>query len=192
MLGPPISICSIHSSIDAPLFTVFTNGYKLTTTKSKGAIFNSANGLVAGNNPFQVVWLNDERREKYLGALRKLADSRPDIPALPRMVFDGNQAADPAGNTLLSELLQHSTVGGKQLIAPVVWLGDAIAIKDPTTAIFRRQGGANLLVVGQREDLAVSLLAMSIVGLAAAHDPHPGGKFGRPARFVLFEPAIAE
>ena len=177
---------------DSSLILSEENSAARLLTRPGEAIYNDANGLVAGNNPFQVVWLNDERREKYLGALRKLADSRPDIPALPRMVFDGNQAADPAGNTLLSELLQHSTVGGKQLIAPVVWLGDAIAIKDPTTAIFRRQGGANLLVVGQREDLAVSLLAMSIVGLAAAHDPHPGGKFGRPARFVLFEPAIAE
>jgi len=35
-------------------------------------------------------------------------------------------------------------------------------------------------------------LAMSMVSLAAAHDPYPGGALGRPARFVVFEPAIAE
>jgi len=49
-----------------------------------------------------------------------------------------------------------------------------------------------LLVVGQREDLGVSLLAMGIVSLAAGHDAHPGGAFGRPGRFVLLEPAVAE
>jgi len=161
-------------------------------TRPGEAIYNDANGMVAGNNPFQVVFLNDERRERYLGALRRLADRRTDIPALPRMVFDGNEAADPAGNALLAELLGKGTVGGKPEGAPLAWLGDAIAIKDPTAAIFRRQGGANLLIVGQREDLGVSLLAMSMVSLAAAHDPHPGGGVGRAARFVLFEPAIAD
>ena len=161
-------------------------------TRPGEAIYNDANGMVAGNNPFQVVFLNDERRERYLGALRALADRRTDIPAVPRMVFDGNEAADPAGNPLLRELLAAGTVHGKQLTAPLAWLGDAIAIKDPTAAIFRRQGGANMLIVGQREDLGTSLLAMSMMSLAASHDPHPGGAQGRAARFVLFEPAIAE
>ena len=161
-------------------------------TRPGEAIYNDANGMVAGNNPFQVVFLNDERRERYLGALRQMADRRTDIPAVPRLVFDGNQAADPAGNPLLVELLSSRTVHGRELTAPLAWLGDAIAIKDPTAAIFRRQGGANMLIVGQREDLGTALLAMSIVTLAAAHDPHPGGAMGRAARFVLFEPAIAD
>ncbi|MFM8633256.1 MAG: FtsK/SpoIIIE domain-containing protein, partial [Planctomycetia bacterium] len=161
-------------------------------TRPGEAIYNDANGMVAGNSPFQVVFLNDERRERYLGALRALADRRTDIPQVPRIVFDGNQAADPAGNPLLTELLGDGTIHGKQPVAPLAWLGDAIAIKDPTAAIFRRQGGANLLIAGQREDLGTSLLAMAIVSLAAGHDPHPGGGIGRAARFVLLEPAIAE
>ncbi|NBW87350.1 MAG: DNA translocase FtsK, partial [Planctomycetia bacterium] len=161
-------------------------------TRPGEAIYNDANGMVEGNNNFQVVFLTDERRERYLGALRALADRRTDIAQLERIVFDGNQAADPAGNPLLTELLHAGTVQGRELPAPLAWLGDAIAIKDPTAAIFRRQGGANLLIVGQREDLGSSLLAMSVVSLASGHDPHPGGGLGRPGRFVLFEPAIAE
>ena len=148
--------------------------------------------MVEGNNPFQVVFLTDEQREQFLGDLRKLADRRTDIPHLERIVFDGNQAADPAHNPLLTEMLAHGTIGGQELLAPLAWLGDAIAIKDPTAAIFRRQGGANMLIAGQREDLGTSLLAMSIVSLAAEHDPHPGGALGRAARFVVMEPAIAE
>ena len=161
-------------------------------TRPGEAIYNDANGMVAGNNPFQVVFLNDERRERYLGSLRRLADRRTDIPPVPCMVFDGNQAADPAGNPLLDELLATQTVHGRDLTAPLAWMGDAIAIKDPTAAIFRRQGGANMLIVGQREDLGTSLLAMAVVSLAACHDPYRGGAMGRPARFVLLEPAIAE
>ena len=161
-------------------------------TRPGEAIYNDANGMVEGNNPFQVVFLTDEQREQYLGDLRKLADARTDIPQLERIVFDGNQAADPALNPLLSEMLEQGTVAGHELLAPLGWLGDAIAIKDPTTAIFRRQGGANMLIVGQREDLGTSLLAITIVSLAAEHDPHPGGGLGRTARFVVLEPAIAE
>jgi DNA segregation ATPase FtsK/SpoIIIE-like protein len=161
-------------------------------TRPGEAIYNDANGMVEGNNPFQVVFLTDEQREQYLGALRTLADRRTDIPHLDRIVFDGNQPADPAGNPMLTELLASGTVKGQELVAPLAWLGDAIAIKDPTAAIFRRQGGANMLVVGQREDLGTAILAMSLVSLAACSDPHPGGALGRPARFVLMEPAIAE
>jgi len=161
-------------------------------TRPGEAIYNDANGMVEGNNPFQVVFLTDEQREQYLGALRKLADRRTDIPQLERIVFDGNQAADPALNPLLTEMLASGTVQGRDLVAPLAWLGDAIAIKDPTAAIFRRQAGANLLIVGQREDLGTSLLAMSVVSLAAEHDPFPGGGLGRAARFVVLEPAIAE
>ncbi|MBM4023149.1 MAG: cell division protein FtsK, partial [Planctomycetes bacterium] len=161
-------------------------------TRPGEAIYNDANGMVEGNNPFQVVFLTDEQREQYLGDLRKMADRRTDIPHLERIVFDGNQAADPALNPLLGEMLEKGTVQGQELLAPLAWLGDAIAIKDPTAAIFRRQGGANMLIAGQREDLGTSLLAMSIVSLAAEHDPHPGGGLGRVARFVVLEPAIAE
>jgi hypothetical protein len=42
-----------------------------------------------------------------------------------------------------------------------------VAIKDPACAVFRRQGGANLLVVGQQEQMALGMLATSIVSLAA-------------------------
>lgn len=161
-------------------------------TRPGEAIYNDANGMPEGNNPFQVVWLGEERRERYLGKLRALADSRTDIPALPRLVFDGNEAADPAANRMLAELLDSGTLQGTAPLTPQAWLGDAIAIKDPTVAAFRRQGGTNLLIVGQREDLATRILALATVSLAAGSDPHPGGGIGRAARFALFEPAIAE
>jgi len=182
---------------DSSLILSEDNSAARLLTRPGEAIYNDANGMVEGNNPFQVVWLSDDRREKYLGDLQQLAAQRTDIKPLPRIVFDGNQAADPAGNSLLGEMLtQGTTASGpldtKQQAVAMAWLGDAIAIKDPTAAPFRRQGGSNLLIVGQRQDLATSLLAMSMIGLAAGHDPFPGGGLGRAARFVLFEPAIAE
>ncbi len=40
--GPPMSICSTHSSMLAPESTVSVNGYRLTTTSSNAAMPSSA------------------------------------------------------------------------------------------------------------------------------------------------------
>src|SRR5262249_28731071 len=56
----------------------------------------------------------------------------------------------------------------RRLTAPFhAWLGEAIAIKDPTAAIFRPISGANLLAVGQQDDAALGMLATGMVSLAA-------------------------
>ena len=51
--------------------------------------------------------------------------------------------------------------------APAAWLGDPVAIKDPTAAVFRQHGGANLLMIGQSEDAARALFVASALSLAA-------------------------
>ena len=40
------------------------------------AIYNDANGLIEGNNPFQVVWLSDQERDSYLQQITELARQR--------------------------------------------------------------------------------------------------------------------
>ena len=42
-----------------------------------------------------------------------------------------------------------------------------MAIKDPTAAVFLRQNGSNLLMVGHREEAALGVLAACFVSLAA-------------------------
>ncbi len=59
------------------------------------------------------------------------------------------------------------------------WLGDAIAIKDPTAAIFRTHSGNNLLIVGQNEEAALAIFAAALLGLAAQHD--------RSAEFLILD-----
>src|SRR5216684_1796224 len=57
------------------------------------AIYNAANGLVQGNDFFQVVWINDDRREQYLTRIQQLADDRHFVPPAPQIVFEGNAPA---------------------------------------------------------------------------------------------------
>ena len=54
------------SEADAHLILSEDNSAARLLSRPGEAIYNDANGLVEGNNPFQVVWLGDDRREQYL------------------------------------------------------------------------------------------------------------------------------
>jgi hypothetical protein len=142
------------------------------------AIYNDANGLVEGNNPFQIVWLPDERREDYLEGIQELARQRRFLPPHAQIVFEGNAPADVGKNDLLQRLLSApnwpaSTKSGQ------AWLGESIAIKDATAAVFRSQSGSNLLIVGQNDEAALGIMATALIGLSAQHAP--------PARFSILD-----
>jgi hypothetical protein len=152
------------SESDAHLILSDDNTAARLLSRPGEAIYNDANGLFEGNHPFQVVWLPDHEREQYLERLSALADARHVQPP-PAIVFEGNTAADPSKNELLRDCLQQPRPTG--LAAPRAWLGAAVAIKDPACAVFRRQGGNNLLIVGQQEQMALGMLATCIVSLGA-------------------------
>ena len=146
------------SDADAQLILSKDNNAARLLSRPGEAIYNDQNGLVEGNDPFQVVWLSEEKREQLLSELRDRAgDKYP-----PPLVFAGNTSADIATNHTLSQILNTPTVSK----APLAWLGDPVAIKDPTAGVFRNLGGANLLVIGQNEPGARGLFASAIAGLA--------------------------
>jgi DNA segregation ATPase FtsK/SpoIIIE, S-DNA-T family len=81
------------------------------------------------------------------------------------------------------------------------WLGSAVAIKDPTDAVFRPQSGSNLLVVGPSDEQALGVLSVSVVSLAAQLGPLAGAATAIPRgensparlqRFYIFDGARPE
>src|SRR5262249_52591361 len=50
-----------------------------------------------------------------------------------------------------------------------ILLGAPNSIKGPTEAVFRRQSGNHLLIVGQREEAALAMLVTAQIALAAQH-----------------------
>ncbi len=134
------------------------------------AIYNDAGGLVEGNNPFQVVWLPDEERDRVLAKVRAHAASHPPKRQSELILFEGNAPAHFEANRPMrlarARALQHTPSG-----PPLLWFGDAISIKDPTAVALRRQTGTNIMLVGQREDAALALAAASMVSLAAQFQP---------------------
>jgi len=149
-------------------------------------IYNDAAGAIEGNSPFQVVWLPDEERDSQLKRVRVLAlehDWKGDGP----IVFEGNSPADIRDNALLRAALECPPT-----LPPRCWLGAPNSIKGPTEVVFRRQSGDHLLIVGQRDETISTMMADSLLALAA-HYPPGDAKFfvfhvgGSSARDLLME-----
>src|SRR5690606_2364657 len=153
------------SEADSQMILGDNNSAARLLTRPGEAIYNDAGGLVEGNSPFQVAWLPDEQREQYLDGIRKLADERGDSHA-PGVVFEGNAPADYRKNARLTELLNAASVP-ETVAAPHAWLGEPVAIKEPTAVVFRRQSGANALIIGQQEESALAMMQSSVISLAA-------------------------
>ncbi|WP_161602224.1 FtsK/SpoIIIE domain-containing protein [Tautonia marina] len=170
------------SEADASLILSDDNTAARLLSRPGEAIYNDANGRLEGNNIFQVVWLPDERREEYLRRIASLADER-NVRVRKPIVFEGNIAPDPANNEPLATLLEAEAYPDPLPKASLAWLGEPVAIKAPTAMHFRRLAGAHLLIVGQNEEAARGLMAMTMISLAA-HRPD--------ARFVLLDGTPAD
>ena len=127
-------------------------------------IYNDAAGMIEGNSPFQAVWLAEEVRDNYLAQIRARADASGKQYAEP-FVFEGNAPADVRENLPLRALLDGT--GGKPAFPARVWLGAPNAIKGPTEAVFPRQSGSNLLLVGQAEERTATMFVLSLIALSA-------------------------
>ena len=99
------------------------------------AIYNDAGGRVEGNSPFQVAFLPDEKRDTWLGENARRAKGRFDD--LPRIVFEGDARAPIRLSPAVRGSAKPDPRGNVRL-----WLGEAVAIKDPTCVRLARAAGA--------------------------------------------------
>jgi hypothetical protein len=157
------------SEADSQLILADNNGAARLLSRPGEAIYNDAGGSIEGNSPFQVAWLADETRDRYLAEVERHAAGAAIQPP-PTIVFEGNTDAEIAGNAPLAALLAQPAWRGDR-VAPRVYLGEAVTIKDPTAAPLPRQSGANLLIIGQHDQSAAALLAGALVSLAAQQGP---------------------
>jgi DNA segregation ATPase FtsK/SpoIIIE, S-DNA-T family len=140
---------------------------RLLTRPGEG-IYNDTAGSMEGNSPFQTVWLSDEVRDLYLDQVTALNAKQPSSMPAP-IIFEGNEPAQVQENEWLAPLLLNERISAPTQAS--VWLGAPNSIKGATEVIFRRQSGSNLLVVGQRPEATQSMLAVSLIALAAQYPP---------------------
>jgi DNA segregation ATPase FtsK/SpoIIIE, S-DNA-T family len=200
-----IRIALMCNEADAYLIMDQDNPAPRLLSRPGEGIYNDAAGSIAGNSPFQTVWLPEEVRDRFLAKIRDRADQDQKKYPGP-FVFEGNAPADVRDNPLLNELLNApgrrpgsagvppattkfagetpalpGTGSTKHIPAPArTWLGAPNSIKGPTEAVFQRQSGSNLLVVGQSEERSVTLVGIALVSLAAQYPKNA-------ARFVLLD-----
>jgi DNA segregation ATPase FtsK/SpoIIIE-like protein len=157
------------SEADSQLILGDNNSAARLLSRPGEAIYNDAGGLVEANSPFQIAWLPDEEREGYLTHVRQLAHEKHAERREPPVVFEGNAPADIRKNLKLGKLIDASQ--WTQTTAPLAWVGEPVAIKDPTAIPLRRVSGANLLVIGQQEESALAVMLACMISLAAQHTP---------------------
>ena len=195
-----IRIALMCNEADAYLIMDQDNPAPRLLTRPGEGIYNDMAGSLEGNSPFQTVWLPEEVRDSYLAKIRARADQNQNHYPGP-FVFEGNAPADVKENYLLNELLRRRpslvgptcrsarTRGPSETARPTeskvpttarIWLGAPNSIKGPTEAVFQKQSGSNLLIVGQSEERSLTLLAVALVSLAAQY-------LKNAARFILLD-----
>ncbi len=132
------------------------------------AIYNDANGLLEGNQPFQIAYLSETQKAATIETIVNHARHHNLNPP-PPVLFEGNAPAQLQRNPRLLEAIRTGARPG----SPHIWLGAPVSIKDPTSAILRRRNGSNLLVVSQQTHTVTALLIGAALSIAAQHD-HSG------------------
>ncbi|MDA8377841.1 MAG: FtsK/SpoIIIE domain-containing protein [Planctomycetia bacterium] len=162
------------SEADSQIILGDNNSAARLLSRPGAAIYNDAGGLVEANSPFQVAWLPDEKRDHYLEQISRRS-ALAAVQREPPVIFEGNAPADVGTNKHLAALLQSST----PVVAPTAvqaWIGEPVAIKEPTVLTLRRQSGSNVLLVGQQEEQSLSVMVWALVSMAAQY-PSTGAKF---------------
>jgi hypothetical protein len=172
-----IRIALMCNEADAYLIMDQDNPAPRLLSRPGEGIYNDSAGSIEGNSPFQTVWLPEEVRDGYLAKIRERADQGSKQYPEP-FVFEGSAPADVRENIVLRTQLQAKSV--KPPAQARIWLGAPNSIKGPTEAVFQRQSGSNLLIVGQNEETALTLVSVALVSLAAQY---PKGT----ARFLLLD-----
>jgi hypothetical protein len=161
-----IRIALMCNEADAYLIMDQDNPAPRLLTRPGEGIYNDAAGSIEGNSPFQTVWLPEAVRDQFLAQIRERADKNGHQYPGP-FVFEGNAPADVKENLPLCAVLQKKST--KVPARASIWLGAPNAIKGPTEAMFQRQSGSHLLVVGQSQEPALTILAVALVSLAAQY-----------------------
>jgi hypothetical protein len=154
------------SEADSYLILSEDNAAARLLTRPGEAIYNDASGMSEGNSPFQIAWIDDAQRSECLASVA--AESRRRQRAsTPCVVFEGNAPADLRSNArLLAPAAADGPTHERRL-----WLGEPLAIKEPTAARLRRESASNLLMVGADADSMAGMFAASLLSIGGWSGP---------------------
>lgn len=134
-------------------------------TRLGEGVFTNTGGEAGGCSTFAAASYGSPTRDMLLDSVRAHAaeggfDLKPDI-------FGGSDVAlldaSPLSRLMTQPQMQQAR------LKPRLWLGEPVTLGDPVEVLLRRQDGANVLAVGQDEDLGQGMLLAMIVSVLLGH-----------------------
>ncbi|MEP3481573.1 MAG: FtsK/SpoIIIE domain-containing protein [Fuerstiella sp.] len=173
------------SETDAHLILSEDNSAARLLARPGEAIYNDANGLVQGNNTFQIAWLEDDRRQQAIDTMKQQQPVSTEA-SHPMIVFEGNipPVAEACG-PLNAWLRASSDATTRSFDGLDIWLGEPLAIAAPTQVQLKRAGGQNVVIVGQDEKMVSSLIAFTMLSCAFRPSSDRGADIGSRMMMLL-------
>jgi S-DNA-T family DNA segregation ATPase FtsK/SpoIIIE len=158
-------------SSDAMLILSEDNTAAERLRHSGQAIYNEAGGRFESNHNFQVAYIEKSDQLERLGKLEKspIPLSPTTNPLGRQIVFEGHKPAKWDDAILAKGL---SDTRQEQGMWPI-FLGESVSIDPPVIKSLTRAAGRNMMIVGQDEATAASLLAGAVAGHAYIHSANP-------------------
>ncbi len=147
------------SESDAVLILSDDNTAARLISRPGEAIYNDAGGLLEGNQPFQVAYLNNARQRVWLDAI-STRDRESTHSLTPPIVFEGNRPSRWTAG--LADSVWQTTRSADEL---VTLLGESVELGPPTSLVLRREAGRNAMVVGLGDGLD-GLLGTIMAGIS--------------------------
>jgi len=147
------------SESDAALILSDDNTAAKFISRPGEAIYNDAGGLLEGNQPFQVAYLNNQPHQQWLSAIAQ-RDASAVADLTPRVIFEGNRpcrwSAGLAEAAIAAPAVGSTSSGaaaGNQVYQAAIHglLGESVEIGPPAAIRFSRESGRNLIVVASPE-----------------------------------------
>lgn len=124
----------------------------------------------------RIARVTPDERDLYLRGLQEFARLKRYTPTAPMIVFSRDAPAVWSESRAVARWL--AAVPPTLPPAPLFWLGQPLRIADDITVVLESHQGANLLVLGSDESLAMRLLLSGLLGLSLTSSP-------KSARFLV-------
>lgn len=166
------------SESDAALILSDDNTAAKFISRPGEAIYNDAGGLLEGNQPFQVAYLNNEHHQRWLGKIAA-RDAAAVAPLPLPVIFEGNRPCrwlpQLAEAALLPPASASDALGSLSSLPSGTLrglLGEAVEIGPPTSLGLTRESGRNVLIVAPPESTDGVLASILSGAVAMARRTH--------------------
>ena len=150
----------------------YNNDVPMHFSRAGQAVYNSKNGLKAGNTEFQVAYRSKDSITSVIKDLNKKADF--EIKANRRFskyIFDGNQKGSILKNKILSERIKDNKFEKNDSFCDL-YIGEPSFLQEEHIKYrIRKQAGSNVLVIGDQPHAAVSVVYYSLYQLIKQSSP---------------------